>query len=255
MKKALLIISFGSSVKTARESIENIEKYISTKYDDYDLFRSFTSRIIIKKLNNKEGMKIEVPTEALNRIYDMGYTEVACQSLHVINGIEYEKTLSEIVEFKDKFDIITLGKPLLTSEEDYQITAQALKNQYENKEAVLFMGHGTEHYANASYSMLENMFGYINFDKAIVATVEGFPEIDYAIRKLKNMRIKRVTLVPFMVVAGDHALNDMAGNEEDSWKNILKSEGFDVEIVLEGLGNFDFIANLFYDHSKTNNEI
>jgi sirohydrochlorin cobaltochelatase len=111
------------------------------------------------------------------------------------------------------------------------------------------MGHGTEHYSNASYSMLEDMFQYKGYKNVYVATVEGFPEIDFAITKMKNAGIKKVTLMPFMIVAGDHAKNDMAGDEEDSWKNILLSEGFEVSTILKGLGENLKICDMLYRHS------
>lgn len=249
-KKALLVISFGSSYGNARNTIESVEKYLSSQYADYDLFRAFTSRMIIKKLKNRDGIDIKVPTEALKEMYQLGYEDVICQSLHVINGIEYDVTYNEIMSFKDKFKHISLGKPLLTIEKDYEKVVEIIDGKVtrESDEALLLMGHGTKHFSNACYSMLEDMFEYKGKENIFVATVEGFPEIDFAIRKMKKKQIKKVILMPFMIVAGDHACNDMAGDEEESWKSILQSEGFEVDVILEGLGDDDGIKQLFYKH-------
>ena len=249
-KKALLIISFGSSYADARKSIENIELYISNRYQKYDCFRAFTSRRIIKKLKQRDGIMIDTPVQALEKIHSMGYTDVVCQSLHVIPGIEYEMTCDEVKQFGDMFRCISLGKPLLYHLDDYKHIAQMVKPIAAKREAVLLMGHGTEHHSNAAYCMLEDYLRYYGINNVYMATVEGFPPLEHAINKMQRDGAKTVTLMPFMIVAGDHAKNDMAGEDDDSWKNVLEEFGFQTEIDLTGLGDYVAVAELFYRHAK-----
>jgi sirohydrochlorin cobaltochelatase len=249
-KKALLVISFGTSIKSAQQSIENIENHLALKYPEYDFFRAFTSRIIIKKLKERDGMHVDFPDQALERIRKAGYSEVVCQSLHIINGIEYELTRKLVTGYKPHFEKLSLGKPLLNELSDYERAAEMFSAEAKKHSALLLMGHGTHHHSNAAYSMLEDVLRYKGIDNVYVATVEGFPDIDYAAKKMKENGVKEVTLMPFMIVAGDHAINDMAGDDEDSWKNVLAREGFDVKVVLKGLGEYQETAEIFYEHSK-----
>jgi sirohydrochlorin cobaltochelatase len=249
-KKALLVISFGTSIKSAQKSIENIEMFLASKYQEHDLFRAFTSRMIIKKIKKRDGMQTDFPDEALESIRKSGYSEVVCQSLHILNGIEFELTQKLVMEYKPFFEKLTLGRPLLNGLSDYERVADMFAHIAKKHPAILLMGHGTSHHSNSAYSMLEDMLRHKNINNVYVATVEGFPDIGYAIRKMKKDCVKKVTLMPFMIVAGDHAHNDMAGKDDDSWKNILISEGFKVETVLKGLGEYPEIAEMFYDHSK-----
>jgi len=198
-KKALLVISFGTSHENAINSIENIEGYLQSKYPYYDFYRAFTSRMIIKKLKKRENVHIDFPSDALDKLYKQGYEEIVCQSLHVINGFEYEKTLKIISSYKDNFKKILFGRPLLTSTADYEFIADLFYRISQKHEAILFMGHGTNHFSNSAYCMLEDVFRYKGIENIFIATVEGFPKINYAIKKMKDKGIKRVTLMPFMV--------------------------------------------------------
>ena len=210
MKKAVLVVSFGTSYKETREkTIEACEKKIKEGLEGYDFFRAFTSNMIIRKLKNRDGLHIENPIEALDRLYKEGYQEVIVQTLHIICGEEFNKLKEQVESYKDKFEKIILGRPLLTYIEDYKESG-------------------------------------IN---AYVGTVEGYPEIEHVIRRLEANNIKTVNLMPFMLVAGDHAINDMAGDEEDSWKSIFESHGFEVKIHLQGLGENPCIQDKFMRHA------
>ena len=249
-KKALLVISFGTSIKNAQKSIENIENYLSLQYPEHDFFRAFTSRMIIKKLKDRDGKQVDFPDQALERIRKAGYSEVVCQSLHIINGVEYELTRKLVMGYEPHFEKLSLGKPLLNELSDYERAADMFLTDAKKYPALLLMGHGTHHHSNAAYSMLEDVFKYKGIDNVYIATVEGFPNIEYAAKKMKANGVKEVTLIPFMIVVGDHAINDMAGDDEDSWKNVLAQEGFDVKVELKGLGEYQEIAEIFYEHSK-----
>lgn len=238
-KKGILVVSFGTSYADTRKvTIEACEKKIDESFPEYEVRRAFTSNIIIKKLKERDNIEIDNPEEALSKMKEEGFNEVIVQPLHIMPGIEYEEVLDAVNKFEDSFEKITVGRPILYGIEDYKVAVEALKHQLPklNKDqAVVVMGHGTSHPANACYSCLQSVIDDEGLN-VFVGTVEGYPEIENVIAKLKKNKIKEVTLMPYMVVAGDHASNDMAGDEEDSWKNILKKEGFVVNVYLHGLG-------------------
>lgn len=258
MKKAVLVVSFGTSYKETREkTIEACEHKIRNAFEDYDFFRAFTSNMIIRKLKNRDNIHIENPIEALERLYKEGYSEVIVQTLHIICGEEYTKLKEQISQYEDKFENITLGRPLLSQIEDYKETVEALKLQIpelEKDEAVVFMGHGTEHEAHSAYPALDYMLKQENI-RAYVGTVEGYPEIEEVIVNLKKDNVSKVRLMPFMLVAGDHAINDMASDEEDSWKSILNKKGFDTKVHLQGLGENKYIQDKFVKHALDCKEV
>ena len=252
MKKAILVVSFGTSYhETRKKTIEACENKIKESFKDYDFYRAFTSGMIINKLKKRDNMFIDNPSEALEKLYNAGYKEVVVQSLHIICGDEYNKLKDMVVQYEDKFDKISIGRPLLTYIDDYRETVEAVKKDLDKMdidEAVVFMGHGTEHESHSSYPAIEYMFRDYGIN-AFVGTVEGYPELEQVIKKLKNRNIKTVDLLPFMLVAGDHAINDMASDEEDSWKTILEKEGFNVKVHVKGLGENPYIQEKFKNHA------
>ncbi len=252
MKKAILVVSFGTSYhETRKKTIEVCENKIKESFKDYDFYRAFTSGMIINKLKKRDNMFIDNPSEALEKLYNAGYQEVVVQSLHIICGDEYNKLKDMVVQYEDKFDKISIGRPLLTYIDDYRETVEAVKKDLDKMdidEAVVFMGHGTEHESHSSYPAIEYMFRDYGIN-AFVGTVEGYPELEQVIKKLKNRNIKTVDLLPFMLVAGDHAINDMASDEEDSWKTILEKEGFNVKVHVKGLGENPYIQEKFKNHA------
>ena len=252
MKKAILVVSFGTSYhETRKKTIEACENKIKESFKDYDFYRAFTSGMIINKLKKRDNMFIDNPSEALEKLYNAGYQEVVVQSLHIICGDEYNKLKDMVAQYEDKFDKISIGRPLLTYIDDYRETVEAVKKDLDKMdidEAVVFMGHGTEHESHASYPAIEYMFRDYGIN-AFVGTVEGYPELEQVIKKLKNRNIKTVDLLPFMLVAGDHAINDMASDEEDSWKTILEKEGFNVKVHVKGLGENPYIQEKFKNHA------
>ena len=252
MKKAILVVSFGTSYhETRKKTIEACENKIKESFKDYDFYRAYTSGMIINKLKKRDNMFIDNPSEALEKLYNAGYQEVVVQSLHIICGDEYNKLKDMVAQYEDKFDKISIGRPLLTYIDDYRETVEAVKKDLDKMdidEAVVFMGHGTEHESHSSYPAIEYMFRDYGIN-AFVGTVEGYPELEQVIKKLKNRNIKTVDLLPFMLVAGDHAINDMASDEEDSWKTILEKEGFNVKVHVKGLGENPYIQEKFKNHA------
>ncbi|SFE32843.1 cobalt-factor II C(20)-methyltransferase [Peptostreptococcus sp. D1] len=256
VKKALLVVSFGTSyVETRRKTIEACENKLIERFPEMDFFRAWTSRMVIKKIKNRDDEHILFPDEALEKILEKGYREVYVQSLHLICGEEYHKLLYVIEKYRDKFDKLEIGRPLLTNLEDYNELAAFIERvsiddcekdiQNKIKTATVWMGHGTEHMSHSAYAALDYRLRLKEIP-AYIGTVEGYPELEEVIVLLKKAKFEKVHLRPLLLVAGDHATNDMANsNEEDSWYSILKSNGFDVEVHLQGIGEFEFIQNKF----------
>lgn len=253
-KKAILVVSFGTSYADTRKvTIEACEEKITKAFPEYDVRRAFTSQIIIDKLEKRDNILVDNTTEALTKLRDEGFSEVYIQPLHVINGAEYDDVVNEAHAFEDAFDKLVIGRPLLTSMDDYRKVVETLAEEMPERadnEAVVFMGHGTHHDANAAYACLDYVFDDEDVNNVFIGTVEGFPELDTVIKKLEKNNIEKVTLMPLMLVAGDHAQNDMAGDEEDSWKMILKGKGYEVDTILQGLGEVSKIQDIYIQHLK-----
>lgn len=257
-KKALLVISFGTTYSVAQHAIGQIEDCLAAQFPEYDCYRAFTSGMVIAKLRREQGIEVWNPEQAMEALKEKGYQQVLCQTLHVIPGQEYDKMRSMLRKFQGDFESILVGRPMLFFKEDYEISAKALlqaMESLEEQEALVLMGHGTEHFANSAYSQLEHMFYFLGHERVFVGTVEGFPGLDYVLKRLAKHDIKKVRLAPFMIVAGDHARNDLAGAEEDSWKSILESKGYETETWLHGLGEIPAIGTLFSEHLKKAQEL
>jgi len=178
--------------------------------------------------------------------------KVVIQPTHVMNGAEYDDVMAEIAPYADQFEGFAVGAPLLTSVEDYEAVTEALlaENEYAGSEdtAIVYMGHGTHHFANATYSQAQLVMQAAGYENAFVGTVEGFPDLENVMANVTAYGAEKVVLYPFMVVAGDHASNDMAGDEEDSWKTAFANAGFEVECVLEGLGQNAGVQAVYVEH-------
>ena len=252
-KKAVLVVSFGTShLDTLEKTIAAIEKAVSKALPDFTLRRAFTSTIIMRKLKRRDGLEIDDVTAALSRLVEEGYTQVVIQPTHILCGEEYEKLLALTVPFIRKLTI-SMGTPLLQTIDQHYDLAKVMVNllpQPADDEAILFMGHGSPHHANAAYALLQYLADDLGAKNMYLGTVEGLPTLDQVIRHMKkNPAIKKVTVLPLMVVAGDHANNDMAGDDEDSWKNVLIREGYQVTCLLRGLGESPEIQALFAAHA------
>lgn len=255
MKKAILVISFGTShLDTIAKTIDRVEEKIAKTFKEYDVFRAFTSHMIIKALDRKHGIKIDKPEEVLEKLYNEGYSEVVIQPLHIISGEEFDYIKNVVRIHKEKFEILRLSRPLLyfenEEERDYTKFINALDTFLPESEGYVLVGHGTFHPSFATYGCLQNILNENNRENLLIGTIEGYPSIDNVIKKLNKLNIKEVTLVPFLLVAGDHAKNDIAGDDEGSWKSILTANGFNVNVFLHGLGEFDAIADIYVSHLR-----
>jgi sirohydrochlorin cobaltochelatase len=250
-QKAILVVSFGTTnLKALKNNIEACEKSIGSKFAGYEIRRAFTSKIIKKNLFEKNGLDIDIVDEALTKLKKDDFKIVIIQPLHIIPGKEYHEIFESVQEHKKFFNKILIGKPLLNSIEDYDLVINAVNSFFkaaDKDQAIILMGHGTIHPANACYSCLQLKLDD-KYENIFIATVEGYPELDNIIPKLKLKKIKKAILMPFMIVAGEHAANDMSGDNEDSWKNVLKSSGFEVEILMIGLGEIKGIQDIYIKH-------
>lgn len=251
-KPGILLVAFGSSEASSLVAFENIEKKTILAFPDIPVFWAYTSRIVRAKIA-KQGVLIDSPEIALARMMDQGFTHVVVQSLHTILGTMHEDLTRTVDAFRSmgKFDKILLGDPLLATQEDMVRTVDAilatLPGKRKKEEAVVLMGHGTHHPANAFYAAL--MFQIQLRDPLVfVGTVEGYPEIHEIQSWLAEKQVKTAWLIPFMAVAGDHAKNDMAGGDEDSWQSILTQAGITCNPVLKGTGEFDAFADIWVAH-------
>lgn len=251
-RKAILVVSSGTTNEKARkENIEAVEERIQNEFPGFQVRRAFTSSKIISRLR-EQGINIDAVNEALERLIQEGIDEVVIQPLHIIPGSEYENIISTASKFKNNFKTLLMGTPLLYKSNDYVEVVNVLKLQIQKlkqNEAVVFMGHGSRTASNECYSLLQT---YIDREKLniFVGTIKGEPSIQSITERLKEKSIKRVILRPFMLVAGNHALVDMASDDENSWKSVLQREGFEVNVYLHGLGENEEFQTLYVKRVK-----
>ena len=240
MKKAILVTSFGTSHKdTRKKCLDSIQREVEEKYGSENVERAYTSGIIRRIIEKNEGIHIFDQEEGLKALKDRGFEKIITMSLHILDGIEYSK-------LDDKFGKIS--KPLLADDEDFKkIVENKEFNDLEGNDAIVFMGHGTESEADYAYQKLQDEYLKAGKNNIFIATVEGKVTIKDVIEKMKGKGFKKILLKPFMIVAGDHAKNDMSSDDEDSWKTMLKNEGYEVTSVLKGMGEYEFIRKMFMD--------
>ena len=254
-KTGILLVAFGTSVPEARASFDAIEAAVEKAYPGVEVRWAFTSNIIRRKLLKETGERLDSVQTAMARMIDDGFTKVAVQSLHSIPGEEFHKKVIGVVNamraIPGGFDAIEIGQPLMSSPGDMELVADAvlatMPKDRKQGEAVVLMGHGTHHPGNVYYPGLQ--WYLAQRDPGIfVGTVEGTPNLDYVLARLKAAKAKTVWLRPLMSVAGDHAQNDMAGPEEDSWKSVLESKGYTVKTVLKGTAQYPEFADIWVSH-------
>lgn len=255
VKPVILVTSFGTSYNDSRHiTIGAIEDAIREKYwQDYDIRRAFTAQIIIDKLQKRDGITIDNMTEALDRCVEDGVKEIVVQPTHLMAGLEYADVKDELDKYADKFDKISLGDPLLTSDDDYKKVAAAIKENMasfdDGKTALCLMGHGTEADSNADYAKMQEVFKNEGLTQFFVGTVEAEPTCEDVIAAASAAGYKKAVLAPFMVVAGDHANNDMADETDpDSWAAKFVAAGFEVTCLLQGLGQNAAVDDIYVSH-------
>ena len=254
-KDAILITSFGTTFKDTREkTIEATVNAIQAAHPDTKVVLAFTSHIIIDRIKENEGIVFPTPEEALSQLKEEGYTRVAVTSLNIIPGMEYDYSAAVFNMHKGEFKKLVCGLPLMywmgqaEQRDDITETMKALATQFPKQgaeDAILIMAHGTPHPANAYYAVMQDRLDEMGLKNVFIYSVEGWPSLADIIPKLKAQGIKNVTLMPMMMVAGDHANNDMAGEEKDSHKSVLEANGITVKTYIHGLGENEAIRALF----------
>lgn len=273
----LLVVSFGTSYNGSRvEDIKGIEDALKEAYPDWAVRRAFTAQIIINHVQARDGEAIDNMQQALERAVANGVKNLVVQPTHLMHGAEYDEMTEAIEEYKDQFEQVAIAEPLLGEvgddaavvNEDKAAVASAISDAavaeagYDSMEAAaedgvafVFMGHGTSHTAKVSYSQMQTQMDELGFANAFIGTVEGEPEdtaCEAVIEAVKEAGYTKVVLRPLMVVAGDHANNDMAGSEEDSWKSLFEADGSfeSVDCQIAGLGGIDAVKQIYVDHTK-----
>lgn len=273
----LLVVSFGTSFNDSRaEDIKGIEDALAEAFPDWSVRRAFTAQIIINHVQARDDEKIDNMQQALDRAVANGVKNLVVQPTHLMHGAEYDEMVEAIDAYKDKFESVSIAEPMLGEvgddatviNDDKAAVAQAITDEavkeagYDSMEAAaedgtafVFMGHGTSHTANVTYDQMQTQMEKLGFTNAFIGTVEGEPEdtaCDEVINKVKDAGFKKVILRPLMVVAGDHANNDMAGDDDDSWKSMFEASGdFDeIDCQIEGLGRIDAVEQLYVAHTQ-----
>lgn len=260
-KKAILVVSFGTTYADTRKvTTDAVEKKIQAAFPDYEVRRAFTSRIIIKRLADRDGLQFDTEKQALDKLKAEGYTDVIIQPLHMEAGDEYEKLMKVVSKYEKSFNNISVGRPVLyyTGQEgekpdDYLMAIKAIQNQFPKLgkgEAIALMGHGGVNPSNAAYAALQLKVQDAGLKNVFIFTVEGYPTFENLVNELKANKIKKVTLMPLMLVAGDHANEDMAGADKESFKSQLLAAGFQVETYIHGLGENTGIQDIYVQHVK-----
>ena len=250
----ILVVSFGTSYnENRRVTIGAIEGAIGRAYAGYEVRRAFTSQVIIDKLRERDGVEIDNVEKALNRAAADGIANLIVQPTHLMEGYEYMDLAGVLKGYEGVFEKVVLGEPLLSSDEDFHMVVNAITEKTaaydDGRTAICFLGHGTGADSNRVYPKLQEILKGAGYENYYIGTVEARPDVaDVAAALSENGFYKRVVLEPLMVVAGDHANHDMAGDGEDSWKSVLEHEGYEVECVLEGLGQIPAVRDIYVRH-------
>lgn len=254
-EKELLVVSFGTSYNDSRRlTIGAIESALEEAFPDYSVRRAFTSQIIIDHVQSRDGVAMDNVTQALDRAVENGVKTLVVQPTHLMNGLEYTDLVNELAEYADAFEQIAVGEPLLTSDGDFQAVMEAIIQataEYDDGEtAICFMGHGTEADSNQVYSQMQQALAEAGYSNYFIGTVEAEPTLDDVLAAVGEGSYTKALLRPLMIVAGDHANNDMAGDEEDSWKSAFEAASYEVTCQVNGLGELEAIQQLFVAHAQ-----
>ena len=270
----ILVVSFGTSFNDSRvKDIGGIEKAIAAANPDYSVRRAFTAQIIINHIQARDGEKIDNVDQALTRAVDNGVKNLVIQPTHLMHGAEYDELVETVNKYADSFETVKISEPLLGEvgadatiiNEDKQTVAkeitsaaladagfESLEKAADEQTAFVFMGHGTSHAAKVTYSQMQTQMNELGYKNVFVGTVEGEPEetsCENVIAAVQEAGYTKVILRPLMVVAGDHANNDMAGDDEDSWKSMFEAAGLSVDCQIAGLGRIENVEALYVQHT------
>ena len=252
--KAILVVSFGTSYPETRSmTIDVIEEELMKRFPDRTFYRAWTSGMIRKKIKERDNTVIFSVDEALDQMEKDGITDILVQPTHIVAGEEYERIMNRICANQNRFQSVSLGEPLISSFRDVYHVARILESRYSeltDKDMLVFMGHGSAKLEFDAYEELKRQFNKDGHDNYAIGTVEFTPGIEPVLEKIKELKPERVFLAPLLLVAGDHATNDMAGDGPDSWKNQIKELGPEVECHVRGLGELPEVVKMYIWHAE-----
>lgn len=252
--KAILVVSFGTSYEASRKAtIEKIEQDIRNAFQDHRIYRAWTSKFIISILKKRDNYTVPTVKEALEQMITDGIREVVVQPTHILDGIENNIMKEEVLSYKESFDKIAFGTPLLADSKDESQAINAVTTEFSDlkeTEALVFMGHGTTHQVNTVYAGLDQKFKESAHANVFIGTVEVDPTIHDLVKEVTSFQPSKIYVTPFMIVAGDHAHNDMAGDSPDSWVCQFENAGFEVCPIIKGLGEYPGIRRMYVEHAQ-----
>lgn len=249
--RGILLVSFGTTHERARrEDIEPVARRLEEEFPDALLEQAYTSGMVRRSLG-KRGIEVPSVGEALSDLVDKGVSDLLVQPTHILPGDEHGRMTLEVEASRGLFERVVMGDPLLASDADFVSLVDALGAEYarEPETAVVFMGHGTTNFSNAAYAALDYRFKAVGRDDIFVGTVEAYPALEDVMHAMEPGKFSRVALAPLMLVAGDHATNDMAGADEDSWAQVLSAAGYDVTCHVRGLGALPGVRDIYASHA------
>lgn len=254
-EQEIMVVSFGTSYNDSRrETIGAVEKAITAKFPEWDVRRGFTAQIIIDHVFNRDGEVIDNFGQAMDRAVDNGVKVLVIQPTHLMDGLEYNDVVNEAAQYADAFEKIAIGRPLLDTDEDFDKVADIITAEtaeyVDDDTAIVFMGHGTEAASNEVYAKMQTVLNDKGYENYFICTVEAEPSFDDVIVAVKEAGYTKVVLEPLMIVAGDHANNDMAGDEDDSLKSMFEAEGVEVACVIRGLGSMEGIQDMLVEKAQ-----
>lgn len=251
-KLGILLVTFGTSnSNTFHRGIKHIEQRVMEAFQDQTVYTAFTSSKERQLLQEKSGIKVYSVEESIHRIQEERIHKIVIQPLYIQKGLEYRKMMKEIEDYKDKTIKIIVASPLLEQKSDCEYIIDGLKKvlpRLETNEAIIFMGHGTKHHCGQERILIKNMFMQVGLKNWHMAFLEEQPYIWDIVNIIKQYKYKRIYLTPFLIVVGKHVLKDMVGEKESTWERILINEGYEVEVILRGLGEYEFVSELVIAH-------
>lgn len=251
--KGILLVSFGSTHERARkEEIDAVAERMQAAFPDALLVQAYTSGMIRRALA-KRGVEVPSVSDALDEMLAQGVTDLLVQPTHIMPGDEHGRMLDAVKEKQGLFARVCVGDPLLATDADVAALVAIVGDRFSRAAdtAVVLMGHGSENFANVVYAALDYRFKAVGRDDVYVGTVEAYPSIDDVMERMAPHGYARVVLAPLMLVAGDHAVNDMAGDEEDSWSSVLGAAGYETQCFVEGLGALAGVQDLYVAHARS----
>lgn len=253
-KIGIILVSYGSASKAGREkSLNRFEEMVRETFQGYWIRSAFTSNYMIEKVREREEIDILSFQEAMKCAKEDGVENLIVQQVHLLNGYIGSKEIDELEKYKDQFNKIEVGKPLLASEKDIEKVASIIvedgKKYIDEKTAVCFVGHGTESDSNTDYTLIQDAIRMLGSEQYFIGVLHGKPSAENIISQIKKKQYDRIVLIPLMLTTGYHVNKNIAGIDKDSWKSQFEAEGYRVECVMRGLGENEQIRNIFLMHT------